>query len=197
MDFCYVYRMKRLTLALRNAAAYFHKHWTAKAATRHFQNSNYGRVLKAVKAPLSMREPWAIYLNVFRLIALRETGQDSWLAELGRMNTENQFDAFNKDEKNYIFIHLLDRLFGEIDIQPYIALKNVSEATRATFPVDPRDPKFRIFFERPKRPRHVRFENYIWLANPRKRPAATIRFSNNFQNHKLFCLGKGSSFFSK
>lgn len=176
---------------------YFHKNVTAKSAAKHFQNSNYGRVLKAVKKPLGVKEPWAVTLNVFRLIALKETGHDEWLEQLSQMNAQNQFDVFNKDEKNYIFIHMLDRLFGEIDIEPYIALKNVSETTRETFPVDPQDPKFRIFFEQPTRPSHVRLENYIWLANSTGRALPAIRFSSNFQNHKLFCTGKGHSFFSK
>lgn len=175
----------------KSIQTYFHKRWTAKAAMTHFQESNFGSVLKAVKKPIISREPWAAYLNIYRLIALRETGSEAWLSELASLNEKGWLDDFNPDEKNYILIYMLDRLFGEIDISPVINLRKVSAATRESFAIDPASAKFHIYFKRPA-PKRSRFnpENYIWLARPRRVQPA-IRFSSNLQNLKTFSLSKG------
>ncbi len=176
---------------LKTIQTYVLKRWTAKTAAGHFLNSNYGSVLKSVKKPLLNQESWAAHLNLFRLIALKETGDESWLSELGELNNQNWLDGYAQDEKNYILIYLLDRLFGEIDITPVINLANVSEATRNTFPIEAESTKFHIYFQqKPVRPNRFNPENYIWLANP-KRVRPLIRFSGNLQNLKTFSLSKG------
>ena len=173
------------------------KHWTAKVAAQHFANVNYGSVLKVVKKPIEQASPQSVYLNLYRLIALRETGREQWAEELAMLNRADWLGHLGQDEKNYILVYLLDKLFGEIDIHPFIALKNVPETTRQTLPIDIQDPKFLKFFRRstlPNRPSQP-VTLHGFHAHSISVPTV-IRFSNNYQNHKLFCLGKGSSFFS-
>ena len=177
---------------LQTLKTYVSKNWTLKKATGHFEQANYGSVLKSVTATHLRQDDWAARLNIFRLIALKETGNDDWLSELGTLNQHGWLNGFAQDEKNYILIYLLDRLFGEIDISPTINLAKVSDELRALFPVDPGEAKFHIFFYQPENaPRRFKPENYIWLSRPKPAPRTVIRFPTNLENMKTFSLSKG------
>ena len=183
---------------MNSIRAFYLKHWTAKRAAKHFANANYGSVLKTVPGLLESQTPLHAHLNLYRLIALRALEKEQWASDLAALNQDRWLDDFGRDEKNYLLVFLLDRLFGEIDIEPYILLKNVSEATKAAFPIAAQSPKFARFFRRPEHPAfRFKAENYIWLSGTPANTPDRLRFSGNFQNHKLFCLGKGSSLFNK
>lgn len=175
---------------------FFHRHLTVRPAIRHFKNANYGSVLKSVKAPITNGTDSSVTLNLFRLIALKETGSEAWAEELATLNTAKWLDHLGQDERNYLHVYMMDRLFGDIDISPYIRLIHVPDATRAIFPIDLQDPKFVRFFRshsRPKKPGQ-KIGLYGFHAKHLSVPK-TIRFYGNFYNNRLFCLGKGSSFF--
>jgi len=140
--------------------AYIHQKLTPMLADK-VAEGNFASVLKWVRKPIASTESWAVYNNIFRIIALHGSDRDDWVTELGFLNADNKLDVFGQDEKNYIFLYMLDRLFGEIDIYPRIKLSKVSDATLQYFPIDTKSAKFEKYFPLPTSDQWLRHGSHL------------------------------------
>ena len=113
-----------------------------------FKNDSLDLVLKFANGLLVDKERYAVYRNVFRILALFGVKNESYKAELGYLVGENQLGVFGQDEQNYILIYILDYIGGNDtwDVPPLIDVTNVSKKTKQFFPIDTSDPILQRFF---------------------------------------------------
>jgi len=75
-----------------------------------YRNKSFGRILKHLPKPYSMKRSDEVLCNIFRILALKEMKKSEWLDEFDYLTENKMLEVFNRDTKRYLEIHLTNRL---------------------------------------------------------------------------------------
>ncbi len=101
-----------------------------------YVDKDYDLILKHLQKPYSMQREDEVMCNIFRILALKETGQD-WSAEFDYLIGRKMLDVFNQDTQAYLNLFFAEKIFSKQrpleKIQ--INLFNVSDTIKKHFPI--------------------------------------------------------------